>query len=61
MYFQKWIQRMSNQSKVNEAKTVQNIKCEPILGWSSDFIYRTRKLEFEKRAKIPHRGQNLLF
>ena len=52
---------MSNQSKVNEAKTVQNIKCEPILGWSSDFIYRTRKLEFEKPAKIPHRGQNLLF
>ena len=30
----------TNQNKVNEAKTVENIKYEPILSLSSDFIYR---------------------
>ena len=29
-----------NKTKVNEAKTVENIKYEPILCSSSDFIYR---------------------
>ena len=32
--------RKQNQNKVNEAKTVENIKYEPILTWSSYFIYR---------------------
>ena len=27
-----------NKIKVNEARTVENIKYEPILSWSSDFI-----------------------
>ena len=27
-------------NKVNEARTVENIKDEPILSWSFDFIYR---------------------
>ena len=30
---------MQNQNKVNEAKTAENIKYEPVLSWSSDFIY----------------------
>ena len=35
-------QRKQNQNKVNEAKTVENIKYEPILSFSSDFIYRKK-------------------
>ena len=27
-------------NKANEARIVENIKDEPILSWSSDFIYR---------------------
>ena len=30
----------TSQNKVNEAKTVENIKYEPILSLSSGFIYR---------------------
>ena len=30
----------TNQKKVNEAKTVENIKYEPIQSLSSGFIYR---------------------
>ena len=33
------MQRKQNRNKVNEPKTVEKIKYEPILGWSSDFIY----------------------
>ena len=29
-----------NQNKVSETKTVENNRYEPILSWSSDFIYR---------------------
>ena len=29
-----------NQNKVNEAKIVENIEYEPIISWSSDFVYR---------------------
>ena len=36
----KYTQRKQNQNKVNETRTVENIKYEPILSWSSDFIYR---------------------
>ena len=28
-----------NKTKVNEVRTIENIKYEPILSWSSDFIY----------------------
>ena len=43
-------------NSVNDAKVVKNIKNEPIILsqlFLSSFI--TRKLEFEKWAKIPHR------
>ena len=30
----------TNQNKVNEAKTVENIKYEPVLSLSSGFIYK---------------------
>ena len=33
-------QTKQNQNKVNEAKTVENIKYEPILSLFFDFIYR---------------------
>ena len=55
--------RKPNKNKANEAKTVESIKYEPVLSWSSNSIYKgliTRKSEIEKWAKTPHRGQNLI-
>ena len=40
-------------NKVRKAKTVENVKYEPILK-TQGLI--SRKLEFEKWTKIPHRG-----
>ena len=40
VYVQNKYKGKKNQNKVNEARTVENIKYEPILSWSSDFIYR---------------------
>ena len=36
----KCTQRKPNQNKVNEAKTIENIKYELILSWPSDLVYR---------------------
>ena len=41
----KQTQRKQTQNKVNQAKTVENIKYEPILTWSSDLIYRDLQQE----------------
>ena len=60
-YEKKYVQNKDkggNQSKVHEAKTVENIKYEPVL---RTYGLTTRKLEFEKWAKIPHREQKLTF
>ena len=35
-------QRKQNQKKVNEARTFENIKYEPVLRRSSDFIYKKK-------------------
>ena len=40
MYVQNKHKGKQNQNKVNETRTVENIKHEPILSWSFDFIYR---------------------
>ena len=34
------VQNKHKGSKINEGRTVENIKYEPILSWSSDSIYR---------------------
>ena len=45
-----------NQNKVHEAKTVENIKYEPILRTQG---HTTKTLEFEEWVKNGHHGQNL--
>ena len=42
--------RKQNQNKVNEAKTVENIKYEPILSSYSDFNYRAGT--YNKKIRI---------
>ena len=40
-------QRKQNQNKANEAKTVENIKYNSILSWSSGFIYGINQSSYQ--------------
>ena len=54
----------TNNNKVNDTKTVQNIKYEPILSnlvlWFHLQGLIIRKFEFEKWVKFYYCGQNLI-
>ena len=50
------------QNRVNEAKTVENIKYEPLVSPLISFIGTyNKKIKFAKWATIPQCGQNLIF
>ena len=63
-----YVQNKHKGNKVDEAKTVENIKYEPILSSSSDFNYRAgtynKKIWIWKMAEnsshSTHCGQNLI-